>query len=185
MIRIALALTVIALTGCNSVPRHQKGGSSSQWFPSISAMIPTTQMEAPPADPGTPMQSMQQPENPEGVSTQTLHRTITTTTPDGAVVTTVERAETTVGGSQDMVAMIKEAVGADQLRALLLALIMAFAAYLCRREWPFVAVALSVGAVVVAVFGITYALGFGGISLGAVVAYYIARARLAPASLLL
>jgi predicted RND superfamily exporter protein len=179
MKHLAAIALLLALTGCNSIPRPQKGGSSGQSFPPIpaSSFVATTQQSAP-----APMQIMHQPENPEGVSTQLLHRTVTTTSPDGSVVTTVERAETTVGGSQDMAAIIKEAVGADQLRALLLALIMGFTAFLCRHPWPFVAVALAVGAVVVAVFGIAYALAFGGIGLGAVVAYYIARAQLAPLS---
>lgn len=179
----ALLLLLALLAGCSTVPRHQKGGSSGQSFPPVSSFVPTFQRAAPPVEQPAPMQVMHQPENPEGVSTQSLHRTITTTAPDGSVVTTVERAETVVGGSQDLTAMIKEAVGVDQLRALLLALIMAFAAYFCRKEWPFVAVALGVGAVVVAVFGVTYAMIFGGVSIGAVISYYIVRAQLAPVSL--
>jgi hypothetical protein len=180
---LAFGFTVaLFLAGCTSVPRHQKGGGASQSLSPLSILrIPDARLDVPPPEPG-PSQSLSQPENPEGESAQEITRTITTTSPDGSVVTTVERATTKLGGSQSLTDMIKEAVGADQLRALLLALIMAFTAFLCRHSWPFVAVALAVGAVVVAVFGIAYALAFGGIGLGAVVAYYIARAQLAPLS---
>lgn len=168
----ALAVS-LACSGC-SVTRHQKPGRSSQLMPASIGL---------PADypAGWGMQEMTQPENPIGESRQNAERTTTTVDPKTGVVTvTTDKAETVIGGSQDLAAIIKEKVGADHLRNLVAALLMAVVAWCCRREWPIVAIALGVGAVVVAFFGLGWAIGFAGFSLGGVVIYYAARAKLAP-----
>jgi hypothetical protein len=169
----ALAIAVFAFCGggCSGVVKHQKGGRASQ---SLGVSIPPMDYMGMP-----PEQFMEQPENPVGESRQAMARTVTTVDPASGVVTsTTEHAETTIGGSQDLAKIIKQKVGADHLRNLIAALLMAAVAWLCRREWPIVGVALGVGAVVVAFFGIAWAVGFAGFGLGAVVIYYAARSQI-------
>lgn len=174
-----LVCTIVFLTlaGCSAVPKHQKGGWSNQSFPLTPIDVATTPLPVP------PMQSMSQPENPEGVSSQLLSRTITTTKPDGSVVTTVEKAETVVGGSQNMAEIVKEAVGADRLKALLVSFIMLAVAFYLRNEWKFVAGILTIGAAVVAVFGLAFAGWFGSAGIAIFVTYHIVKAQ-NPANIL-
>jgi len=155
------AFLFLACIGCNTT-RHQKPGRSTQSLPPVATV-----------------QDMQQPENPTGESRQQAERSVTTIDPKTGVVTvTTDRAETVIGGSQDLAAIVREKVGADHLRNLSLALAMGLIAWILRREWPIVAGVLAVGAIIVAFFGIGWALGFGGFGLGALIAYYVARSQL-------
>lgn len=125
-----------------------------------------------------PTQMLQQPENPEGASVQSLVRTTTTTQPDGSVTTTIERAETSIGGSQDLADIMKEYLGAEYMKRLSIALIMALIAFKVRREWPIIAGVLAIGALIVAYFGLAYVVAISGAAGGLFVAYYVVKSKL-------
>lgn len=172
----AFALLVLfALPGC-SVTRHQKGGKAGQ---SLSSPVPV--FAAPIHIPAS--QTIEQPENPQGESRQNLARVVTTVDPvSGVITSTSEKAETTIGGSQDLAKIVKEKVGADHLRNLAAALCMGLVAWLMRREWPYLAGALGIGAVFTAFFGLWIALGFAGFVGGGMFVYFAARARIGIAT---
>lgn len=168
LVAALVLLTLFALAaGCGSpVQRHQKGGRTAQT------------LGAPPA--AAPLQTLQQPENPEGRSVQELRRTTTTTAPTGEVVTTVEVAHTEIGGSQDLAQIIKQAAASDYFRRIALALILAVLAFAVRREWPSLQWVFGLGAVAVAFFGLPVVLVVAGLGGGIVLAYHILSARLRP-----
>jgi hypothetical protein len=174
----------LALTACKTFPPHQKGGNAAQSLgkaPAAPRLIidhPAPRPSEYGFDPAIPSQSMQQPENPLGESKQILRRTITTTAPTGEVVTTVETAETVIGGSQSLADIAKQIMSADHWRNMAVALLMAIIAWYARKEWPTVATVLAVGALIVAFFGLKWALGFGAAGGGIVIGYYILRAQL-------
>lgn len=179
---VLIACACLALAACRTGPPHQKGGNAAQSLGPAPAMPKLNIAHASPrlSDPAfavLPSQSMQQPENPLGESKQVLRRTITTTAPTGEVVTTVETAETVIGGSQSLADIAKQIMSADHWRNMAVALLMAIVAWYARREWPTVAVVLAIGAIVVALFGLKWALGFGAMGGGLVVGYYVVRAQ--------
>jgi hypothetical protein len=171
-VKVLLAVSLLALlAGCaTKTPPHQKGGNAAQSLGS-SPPAPALVIEH-------PAQSMQQPENPLGESKQVLHRTITTTAPTGEVVTTVERAETVIGGSQSLADIAKQIMGADHWRNMAVALLMGIVAWIMRREWPTIAGILAFGAIVVAFFGLQYALAFAGVGGGVFLGYHLLRSQL-------
>jgi hypothetical protein len=183
-VRLAAIIAVLVLAGCKTGgPPHQKGGKAAQSLGPAPAMpqlhiAHTAPKLANPTFTVPPSQSMQQPENPLGESKQVLRRTITTTAPTGEVVTTVETAETVIGGSQSLADIAKQIMGAEHWRNMAVALLMAIVAWYARKDWPTVAVILAVGALVVALFGLKWALGFGAAGGGMVIGYYILRAQL-------
>jgi len=186
-VRTAVALAAcLMLAGCltSKGPPHQKGGATAQSLGPAPAMPKLNMRTAQPqlADSAfvVPVagQAMQQPENPLGESKQVLHRTITTTAPTGEVVTTVERAETVIGGSQSLADIAKQIMGADHWRNMAVALLMGIIAWIMRREWPTIAGILALGAIVVAFFGLQWALGFAGIGGGIFVGYHLLRSQL-------
>ena len=155
---LLVILAVLALTGCKSTPRHQRGGSSE--------ITPAAAV-------------LRQPENPEGTSSQQVERTITTIHPTTGVVTiSREAAATSIGGSQSLTDIIKQSVGAENLRNSILALALAFTAFFVRREWPMIAAILCGGAVFVALFGYVALLVTLGVSGGIFIAYQILSARM-------
>jgi hypothetical protein len=183
---LGAAALLCLLVGCatSKPPPHQKGGSAAQSLGPAPAMprlnIPTAQPKL--ADPvfHVPVagQAMQQPENPLGESKQVLHRTITTTAPTGEVVTTVERAETVIGGSQSLADIAKQIMGAEHWKNMAVALLMGIIAWIMRKEWPTVAGILALGAIVVAFFGLQWALGFAGIGGGIFIGYHLLKSQL-------
>jgi hypothetical protein len=187
MIRAALAMICVSVPmlslavlfggGCKTAPpSHQKGGSTMQ---SLSHLLSADQEYSVPAPlPNAPTQILQQPENPEGTSVQSLVRTTTTTQPDGSVTTTTERAETSIGGSQDLADIIKEYLGAEYMKRLSIALIMALIAFKVRREWPMIAGVLAIGALIVAYFGLAYVVAISSAAGGLFVAYYVVKSKL-------
>lgn len=163
----AIAL-VLALAGCGTVAKHQKGGITTQ-----SLGTPAT-----PTAPATPpQQSLAQPENPKEVSTQEIRETVTTTAPTGEVVTTVKHAKTTLGGSQDLAEIMKEYAASEYTRRIVLALILAGVAYFVRNDWPSLQWVFGIGAVCVAFFGPLAVIGVAGLGAGIVLAYYIVKAK--------
>ena len=134
--------------------------------------------QAPTLKNDTAQQVFWQPENPEGPSIQKLVRTITTTAPTGEVVTTVERAETQVGGSQSLADIAKEIMGAEHWRNMAVALLMGIIAWIMRREWPTIAGILAFGAIVVAFFGLQWALAFAGVGGGIFIGYHLLKSQL-------
>lgn len=175
LVALALgALLVLAATllgGCTNAPRHQRGGSTAQTLGTA------------PAIRIAPAQTLQQPENPEGESRQVIVRTITTTTPAGDTITTTEKAETVIGGSQSLADILKEYAAADYIRRLAMALIIAVIAYRVRVEWPTISWGLGIGAAIVAFYGLPAVIGcavFGG---AVFLTYHVVRSKLAAPSL--
>jgi hypothetical protein len=184
--KVLVAISLLALlAGCaTKTPPHQKGGSTAQSLGPAPTMpklnMTTTQPQLADAAFVVPVagQAMQQPENPLGESKQVLHRTITTTAPTGEVVTTVERAETVIGGSQSLADIAKQIMGAEHWRNMAVALLMGIIAWIMRREWPTIAGILAFGAIVVAFFGLQWALAFAGVGGGIFIGYHILRSQL-------
>jgi hypothetical protein len=168
-------LLLALLTGCPTAPRHQKGGGGAQTLGP--APMPPTLVQVQPRAVAlkgdTAQQVFWQPENPEGPSVQKLVRTITTTAPTGEVVTTVERAETQVGGSQSLADIAKQVMGAEHWKNMAVALLMAGIAWALRKQWPTPAGVLALGAIIVAFFGIKWALAVGGLSAGVFLGYHL------------
>jgi hypothetical protein len=163
-----LAVSLLALlAGCaTKTPPHQKGGTTAQSLGPAPTMPKLKMTTAQPqlADSAfvVPVagQAMQQPENPLGESKQVLHRTITTTAPTGEVV------------------IAKQVMGADHWRNMAVALLMGIVAWIMRREWPTIAGILAFGAIVVAFFGLQWALAFAGIGGGVFLGYHLLRSQL-------
>ena len=180
--KVLLAVSLLALlAGCATKgPPHQKGGGGAQslGLPPMPPNLVQVTPQAPTLKNDTAQQVFWQPENPEGPSIQKLVRTITTTAPTGEVVTTVERAETQVGGSQSLADIAKEIMGADHWRNMAVALLMGIIAWIMRREWPTIAGILAFGAIVVAFFGLQWALAFAGVGGGVFLGYHILRSQL-------
>lgn len=145
---LLFAAAMWLMVGCTPVPKHQQGGKSSQSLGTPPRRPTLSTDEIPPT------QWMEQPENPEGPSSQILKSTTTLVHPDGTVETTTSEAETIIGGSQDLGAIIKEYVGTEHFKNLLYALLLGIAAvYVNYKGWPMAAGALCIGAVLTAVSG--------------------------------
>ncbi len=176
----ALILAVVflaALAGCSSAPRHQRGGSTAQTL----GFSVTPRPSAQPGQSHAPvMQTLTQPENPEGESMQEMRETTTTTAPTGEVVTVVKSARTVIGGSQDFADIMKAYAASEYTRRIALALILAVIAFAVRREWPSLQWVFGLGAVAVAFFGPLVVLSVAGLGVGIVGAYYIVSAKVAP-----
>ena len=167
---------LVSLSGCQMAPRHQRGGRTAQTL-GFSVTAPAT------SQPGTShlpaVQTLTQPENPEGESLQELTETTTTTAPSGEVVTVVKRARTVIGGSQRLADILKEYASTEYARRIALALVLGVVAFAVRKEWPSLQWVFGIGAVAVAFFGPLAVLGVAGAAGGLIVAYYIVTARLA------
>lgn len=163
----SVILLMLAITGCRTPAVHQKGGTASQSLGTSSVVLPAT--------PAT--QTLAQPENPKEVSTQEMSETTTTTAPTGEVVTTVKRAKTVLGGSQDLAEIMKEYAGSEYVKRIALALILVGAAFIARKEWPSLQWVLGLGAVAVAFFGPVAVLTVAGLGAGIIFAYYVVKAQ--------
>lgn len=165
---LMLFVIVVAalLMSCNSPARHQRGGTTTQ---TLGAPAP--------APVHAPAQTLVQPENPEGESRQIIVRTITTTTPAGDTVTTTEKAETVIGGSQDLVGILKAYGQTEYMRRLVLALVLGVIAYRVRVEWPVASWGLAIGSVLVGFFGMTAAIATAVFGTTVFVTYYVVRAQ--------
>ena len=117
--RLLVAIAALLLAGCLST--HQKGGAARHSMPPPPAAIA----------------ELQQPENPQGPSTQRVENVRTTIHPDGTVVVEGAKAETTIGGSQDLSKIVKAAATATNARKAakgILLLLLAFV--LLKKGWP-------------------------------------------------
>jgi hypothetical protein len=117
-------LAIAFLAGCNSVPRPQKGGSST-----ITPNVAT----------------VQQPENPQGVTRQTLTREwLVPPAPDQPLILR-EQADTIIGGSQAQADIIKAAAAhKGAIIAMLVGMLYLVLGYMAwRREWPTIAIGLA------------------------------------------
>jgi hypothetical protein len=122
--RRGILILCLLLAGCITTP--QKGGRSVQVLP------PQV------------VQEMVQPDNPEGESRQVVVRV--TQHPDGTVVT--ERAETALGGSQDLAAIVRAASSTNALRGAFIAVFLTLGATVAfSKGWPIVGVVLIGGGV--------------------------------------
>lgn len=163
----AACFTAVAtlLSGCNTAPRHQRGGITSQTLGSPAPVI-------------APAQTLQQPENPEGESRQVIVRTVTTTTPTGDTVTTTEKAETVIGGSQDLADMLKAYAATEYTKRIALALILGIIAFRVRNEWPLASWGLGIGAVAVAFFGLPAVIATATFAVTVYVVYHVVRSQI-------
>ena len=170
---VGLGLFFLAcLPGCSAQPRHQRGGRTAQTLG-----VTFQDVRAPGVSQLPAVQTLTQPENPEGESLQELTETTTTTAPSGEVVTVVKRARTVIGGSQDLADILQEYAATEYARRIALALILGVVAFAVRKEWPSLQWVFGLGAVAVAFFGPLAVLGVAGAAGGLIAAYYIVSAR--------
>lgn len=162
---LGMAACLAFLSACASAPRHQRGGTTSQTLGTPAPVI-------------APSQALQQPENPEGESRQVIVRTITTTTPAGDTVTTTEKAETVIGGSQDLADMLKAYAATEYMRRIALALILGVIAFRVRNEWPLASWGLGIGAVAVAFFGLPAVIATATFGVTVYVVYHVVRSQI-------
>ena len=172
---ILITLILVAAYGCARPTAHQKGGKIAQSLgePAYSDVLPR-----PAVAPAVPSQSLVQPENPAGESRQSISETTTTTKPDGTVVTTVKKADSVIGGSQDLADIIGAYMKGEYMRRLMIALGLAVLAWKLKEEWPVVAVILGSGAAAVVILGEIWTLVAACLAGGVFIAYHALKPRL-------
>lgn len=145
---VAIILLITLLTACH--PPAQRGGASMQ-------------------DIAT--QTLLQPDNPDGASTQVMEKITTTATPDGTTITETARTETTISGAQDYAAIVSEWAkmqNKDAVVFILGAILISIFAY--RRKYPLIAFAFAVAAWL----AWTASMLFAWVAVGAGVLLYLA-----------
>jgi hypothetical protein len=167
IIAFALVLTTLLFAvGCGgrAMLAKTKGGGSEQGFPA-------------PADVPGMSQRLEQPENPEGKSAQTMAEERTEIRPDGTVIRTVRTASTELGGSQDVADILRAYLGGEHFKRVALGLLLGLLAWLGRREWPVAAGVLALGAVATAFFGLPAVLISASMAGGLWLAWHILKSR--------
>ena len=181
---IAVTLLAVLLFGCTVAPRYQKGGTIRQSFPALAAVaepapVPVPEPSPAPAAPAEGLsQSLTQPENAQGSSTQDMVEERTVMRPDGTVERTKRHAATVIGGSQSLTDILKTVYSAEYAKRMLLALMMGIAAWYFRTEWPVKAGILAVGAVLTAFFGPIASVITGAVCGGIFIAYHVLKTRI-------
>ena len=175
--RLALIITILLVSvfGCKTAPRYQKGGNTSQTFPSAPALAPVT--EPAPAGSGV-SQTLTQPENAQGQSKQDMVEEKTVVRPDGTVERTRRSAGTVIGGSQSLTDILKTYYDDEYSKRMILALLLGVAAWYLRTEWPVKAGVCAVGAVLTAFFGPIAAACTALFCGGIFVAYHVLKSRI-------
>lgn len=178
--RIVIACTLIAviLFGCKTSPRYQKGGTTTQSFPALSAPMQVSQPAPAPAPAEGQSQTLAQPENAQGPSKQDMVEERTVMHPDGSVERTKRTAATVIGGSQSLTDILKTYYDDQYTRRLVLAILLGLAAWYLRNEWPVKAGVLAAGAVLTAFFGPVAAAIAASICAGIFVAYHVLKSRI-------
>jgi hypothetical protein len=145
---------VVMLCGFTTcAPRHQKGGgATTDVRPSVAPATKPAEINLPEnvnfvGGPDLHM-GINQPENPEGISTMSSKQTTTTIYPDGVVVISNTETSSAIGGSQKLAEIMKEYFRSDYFKGLLFAMGLAIASWMSyRNKWPLAAGIFMAGAI--------------------------------------
>jgi hypothetical protein len=174
--RLTIIATILlaSVFGCKSgSPRYQKGGTTVQSFPATvaTALAPAAPVEG-------QSQSLAQPENAQGNSKQDMTEEKTVVHPDGTVEQTRRTAGTVIGGSQSLTDILKVYGESKYFQRLALAVMLGMAAWYFRIEWPVVASALALGAILTAFFGPIASAIAAAVCAGLFIAYHVLKAQI-------
>jgi hypothetical protein len=170
---LVMMILLCGFTSC-SIQRHQKGGGATTEVQQGRPAPKPDNIDIPDnvnfvGGPELHM-GINQPENPEGVSTMSSKQTTTTVYPDGVIVIANTETQSSIGGSQELKEIVEAYVKSDYFKGLLIALALAVGAWMMyKKDWPLGAGILFIGAV----GSVMVTWWIGGLSVLAVATLYI------------
>lgn len=153
-----LALFLILLAGCSTKP--VKGGNTRQEVTPVG-----------------PVQTLSQPDNPEGRSTQTIIQT-KRSIPEYKIIEEHTEIKTELDGSQDLAKILQMGSNLSRNKDVLFGLTMFIAAYLLyRNTWRITGALVAFGGLLSMLIGYWYGIGIGVAALFGVMSFKIAEAK--------